>query len=239
MAIAHGGALTAALHDLQHIFRDRLLAVVTYGAAQGQPDNAPAPSLVLVSAITADDLDQCAARAASWHRAGCATPLLLTREEFAGSLDAFPIEYGEIIESHRLVYGVDPFAGLTIRVEDIRREIETLIKSHLVHLRENYIECRGRQSEIGALVADAAQGFARLLRRLARLDALPASSHADLIAYAAKRPVLDARTVGDILAMAGNANASGVDPVRLYPAYLKAVEQLWHFIDGWRSDARQ
>ena len=88
----------------------------------------------------------CASRVASWHRAGCATPLLLTKDEFAGSLDAFPIEYGEILETHRIVFGVDPFAGLTIRTEDLRRECETLVKSHLVHLRENYVECRGRQS---------------------------------------------------------------------------------------------
>ena len=80
-----------------------------------QPGASPAPCLALVRSITAGDLDECAARVASWHRAGCATPLLLTKDEFAGSLDAFPIEYGEILETHRLVFGVDPFTGLTIR----------------------------------------------------------------------------------------------------------------------------
>ena len=85
------------MHDLQHIFGERLQAVVAYG----QPGASPAPSLALVRSITADDLDECAARVASWHRAGCATPLLLTKDEFAGSLDAFPIEYGEILDTHQ------------------------------------------------------------------------------------------------------------------------------------------
>src|SRR6478609_6728687 len=117
MATSHGGPVAAALHDLQHIFGERLLAFAAYG----QPNAQPAPSLALVRAITADDLDRCAAHAASWHRAGCATPLLLTREEFAGSLDAFPIEYGEILETNRILFGVDPFAGMTISREDLRR----------------------------------------------------------------------------------------------------------------------
>ena len=230
MATSHGGPVAVALHDLQHIFGERLLAVVAYG----RPDAAPAPCLALVGSIAAADLDACAAHVASWHRAGCATPLLLTRDEFAGSLDAFPIEYGEIIDSHRLVFGLDPFAGLTIRTEDLRRECETLVKSHLVHLRENYVECRSRQAEVAALVADAAPAFALILRRLARLDGAPAETNADLSAYAARRPGLDARVVGDVLALAGNHSA-GVDAIRIYPGYLAAVEQLRRFIDGWRA----
>jgi hypothetical protein len=135
-----------------------------------------------------------------------------------------------------VLYGLDPFAGLTIRTEDLRRECETQVKSHLVHLRENYIECRGRQSEVAALVAEAAPAFALLLRRLARLDGFAAATHADLAAYATRRPALDARTVGAILAMSGDRHASGVDAMRLYPAYLTAVEQLWLFIDRWKSE---
>ena len=234
MATSDGGPLAAALHDLQLIFGERLQAFVAYG----QPGAHPAPSLALVRAITADDLDHCAARAASWHRAGCATPLLLTKDEFAGSLDAFPVEYGEILETRRLIAGADPFGGMTIRPEDLRRACEVQVKSHLVHLRENYIECRGRQSDVTALVAEAAPAFALLLRRLARLDGMPAETHADLGVYAAKRPGLDARTVGAVLALAGNHHASGVDAIRIYPAYLAAVEKLWHFIDSWRAEAR-
>jgi hypothetical protein len=233
MATFHGGPVAAALHDLQHIFGERLQAMVAYG----RPDAAPQPCLALVRSITAADLDECAARVAAWHRAGCATPLLLTRDEFAGSLDAFPIEYGEIIESHRLVYGLDPFIGLTIKTEDLRRECETLVKSHLVHLRENYVECRGRQSEVGVLVAEAAPAFAVILRRLARLEGAPADTNADLSAYAARHPGLDARVVGDVLALAGNQSA-GVDAIRIYPGYLAAVEQLRRFIDSWREAAQ-
>jgi hypothetical protein len=232
MATSHGGPLTSALQDLQHIFGDRLHAMVAYG----QPDTSPATSLALVQSITGDDLDRCASHAATWHRAGVATPLLLTRDEFAGSLDAFPIEYGEILATHRVLYGVNPFAGMTIRADDLRRACEVQVKSHLVHLRENYVESRGRQSDIRELVAEAAPGFVVILRRLAHLDGFAASTDAELSAFAIKRPGLDPRVVGDVLALARQRDGAGVDAMRIYSAYVAAVEQLWRFIDRWKQE---
>ena len=232
---AHGGPLAVALHDLQHIFGERLQAFAAYGEA----DAAPAPSLALVRSITADDLAACAARASAWHRAGCATPLLLTKDEFAGSLDAFPIEYGAILDSHRVLFGGNPFAGLTIRDEDLRRACEVQVKSLLVHLREDYIECRGRPADVAALVADSAPALTQLLRRLARLDDVICSTSAELANYACGRPKLDARVVGDVLALARNPSAAGVDAVKLYPEYLAAVESLWRFVDRWREATAQ
>lgn len=234
MATSHGGALAAVLHDLQRIFGERLHAMVSYG----QPGAHPEPSLVLLQSITSDDLDRCASHAATWHRAGCATPLLLTEDEFAGSLDAFPIEYGEILATHHVIYGASPFAGMAIQTEDLRRACEVQVKSHLVHLRENYIESRGRQSDIRALVSEAAPAFAMILRRLAMLDGFQATTNAELSTYAAKRPGLDPRVVGDVLALAQDQDRSGVDAMRLYAGYLIAVEQLWHFIDRWRAENR-
>ena len=40
--------------------------------------------------------------------------------------------------------------------------------------------------------------------------------------------------IGDVLALAGGTSSSGVDPSRLFPGYLAAVEQLSHFIDSWK-----
>src|SRR5688572_31059756 len=128
MNTSHGGPYAVVLQDLQHIFGSRLHGFAAYG----DPNATPAQSLALVHAISADDLASCAARASAWHRAGCATPLLLTREEFAGSLDAFPLEYGEILDTHRVIHGGNPFNGLSIRDEDVRRACEMLVKSLLL-----------------------------------------------------------------------------------------------------------
>ncbi|MEZ5289211.1 MAG: hypothetical protein R2712_31295 [Vicinamibacterales bacterium] len=103
------------------------------------------------------------------HAAGAAP------DEFDESLDAFPIEYGEIIDTHVVLAGSDPFAGILIDTRDVRRAVEAQAASHLVHLRENYIEHGGRPGAIEALVHDSAPGFASLLRRMAAWTAPPST----------------------------------------------------------------
>src|SRR5262249_45181934 len=127
------------------------------------------------------------------------------------------------------------FSGLTIRPEDLRRACEIQVKSHLVHLRENYIESRGSQADVRALVAEGAPAFKVILRRLAHLDGDAAETDAELSAYAARRPGLDPRVVGDVLAVARDPERSGVDAMRIYGGYLAAVEKLWRFIDRWKA----
>ncbi len=231
MDSAHRGALATVLRDLQLEFGERLTAFLSYG--DGARDLAP--SLALVSTLTSDDLRACAARTPNWHREGAATPLLLTRDEFARSLDAFPIEYGEILDTHHVLFGLDPFTGLTIHTDDLRRACEVQVKSHLLHLREDYMECGARPTEVARLVADSAPAFQAVLRRLARLDDRPARTPAEIGAYAAARPGLDPRVVGDVLSLVESGDRAAVNAARLFPEYLAAVEQLARFVDRWNA----
>jgi hypothetical protein len=230
MALERSAAVKPVIEDLQRIFAQRLQTVVAYGWRR----DAPIPTLALVTELTIDDLNACARQVARWHRAGAATPLLLTRSHFERSLDAFPIEYGEIIHEHELLYGPDPFAGLTIAREDLRRACEVQVKSHLLHLREDYVESAGHHGEIAALVRESAPGFEAVLRQLVRLEGSGATGRADLVDFA-HRLGLSGRTVGDLLALGQNDGPASVDAVRLFPEYLRTMEQLSEFVDRWRE----
>jgi hypothetical protein len=214
--------------DLERIFGDRLVAVVAYG---GTPSDS-SRSLALVASLTADDLTALAAAAPAWHARDIATPLVLPRVEFARALDAFPIEYGEIIDTHEVLLGDDPFDGVEIAPGDLRRALEARTASHLLHLRENFIEGAGRPAQVDALVRDSAPAFQSLLRRMARLDGTAADTATAVASWAAARAGLDARVVSDVLALA-NEPSPAVDAVRLFPEYLDAVEALLHVIDRW------
>ena len=132
--------------------------------------DAPLTALALVSTSDASTISRPAPPCRAAGRVlGINTPLILPDEEFRRSLDAFPLEYGEIIRAHVVLFGDDPFAGATIVREDLRRACETQVKSHLVHLRESFIETRGNPRAVGELVRTAAPAFAALLRNVARL----------------------------------------------------------------------
>jgi hypothetical protein len=228
MEIAARSETHPLVTDLRRIFGERLHAVVAYG---GTPSHW-ARNMVLVESLNMDDLTALAAAAPGWHAQDIATPLILPRAEFAQSLDAFPVEYGEIIETHQVLAGKDPFDGVEIAARDLRRALETRTASHLLHLRENFVEIGGRPAMVDALVRESAPAFQVLLRRMAGLDRAAIDSPTALARWAADRAGLEARVVGDILAIA-NEPAPAVDAVRLFPAYLDAVEALLHTIDRW------
>jgi hypothetical protein len=225
MVPATRAELALLLDDLERIFGDRLMSVVAYG----RQNRRPIPSLV-------DDLASCASRAGIWHRNDAATPLILTREEFSRSADAFPIEYAEMHETAAILHGVDPFAIYGgARRDDLRRACEVQVRSHLLHLREDYMECRGRAREVAALVSESARGFAVLLRHYARLEGESPSTPGELSAFATRHVGLEAHAIDDILALTEPAKAGTVDAARTFPVYLSAVEHLAHLVDRWRA----
>ena len=226
-------AFRPLVDDLRQIFADRLDAIVAYGW-QGQRQG-PRPVLVLVRTLEVDDLDASARRLRGWHKAGLATPLILTTTDFQRSLDAFPIEYGDILASHEVVDGRDPFDGMSIRPEDLRRACEVQIKSHLLHIRENYIEAEGRLSEIEELVRESAPGFITLLRHLARLGGAGADTPFGIVQFAHERMGLDREVLDDLIAITQEDGPSTVNVVRLFPDYLKNIERLAEVVDRWRT----
>ena len=156
--------------DLQRVFGTRLQSVIAYSVAGTSRENEPLRTLALVERLTFEDLVACAPHVDRWDRIGIAVPLLLTREEFFRSLDVFPLEYGEIIARHVLVSGHNPFADARVADADLRRGCELQAKSHLIHLRESFLETGTDPRQVNRLIAASAAQFR------ARADATSRSS---------------------------------------------------------------
>jgi hypothetical protein len=187
--------------QLADIFGPRLKMVAAFGAGS--------QSCAVVDALTIDDLGRCAVLSAAWKRAGLDVPLLIVHHELARSLDAFPLEFSEIIATRRLITGTDLFNQVTVAPEDLRRTCEVQARGHLVHLREGYIEAAGDDGAGARLVSASAVPFRALLANVARLD----GSTADELM---KRLDLSYQTKG-------------------FPDALRAAERLVEYVDRWNK----
>src|SRR5207244_13529705 len=117
------------------VFGDRLRMVAAFGHASH--------TVAVVDNVTAADLDKCAAFSHGWKKIGLAPPLVMAVGELSRALDAFPLEFSEILATRKLIAGTDLLADLKVPSEDLRRACEVQARSHLVHLREGYIEAGG------------------------------------------------------------------------------------------------
>lgn len=228
-------AADALVTDLRHIFAGRLHSLVAYGPRIEGEGDAPLTCLALVESLVLSDLEACAGRAHHWEHHGLAIPLILPDQEFRRSFDAFPLEYGEILRAHERIFGADPFDGASISRDDLRRACEAQVKSHLLHLREGFIETGGRPQAIADLVGTSAPAFAALLRNVARLNGSASSNRADATREGARAAALPDGVVTDMLALERKSSMPTTDAARLFPRYLEAVEQLARAVDAWRG----
>jgi hypothetical protein len=211
--------------DLTRIFGDRLVALVAYG---------PASSVAFVRTLLSDDLEACATLADAWRHDGLAAPLLMTPDEFRRSLDTFPLEYSVILDSHVVIAGHDPFAGVAVKRDDLRRACEVQARGLLIHLRQGWLEAAGHTHRLEELVEQSAAPLRRLLTHVARLEGDHAHDTAGLAAFAAARLKLPADLVTAVLALE-TAPAGRHTIVPRLPEYLAAAERLWSFVDTWRT----
>jgi hypothetical protein len=231
MAATWTSAAAILVADLKNVFGNRLLSVIAYGPRVDGDSEAPVSCMALVTAFDVADLDACARHASHWKRQGLAIPLILREEELRRSLDAFPLEYCEMMRTHELVLGTDPFEHLVIGHEDLRRACEAQVKSHLVHLREGFMEAGGRPSEVATLVQASAPAFAALLRSVARLNGVTSRNRTETTREGARAARLPDVIVERVLALEQHGAVPAVDPARLFPEYLASVEQLARDVD--------
>ena len=209
--------------DLRGIFSGRFQSLVQYGAhslapahnhGHGHHEPVLAHTLAVVESLTSDDLGECAKRITSWHDAGLATPLIVPAAELAQSFDVFPFEYSAILADHIVVAGTNPFAGVRIDPSDLRWACEVQARGHLLHLRQGYVEARGRADALSVLIVRSAPAWASLLQNVARLENKQAGAD-------------------DVSKLVGVKEISNDEAVRLFPSYLDAVERLTKEVDGW------
>ncbi len=63
-------------------------------------------------------------------------PIIITKEEHLNSLDVFPVEYLEMKENFKVVYGDDLITGIDVTNENLQHQIEFELRSKLILMRK-------------------------------------------------------------------------------------------------------
>ena len=230
-------AIDTLVADLRTIFGGGLISLVAYGLGANGAEE-PVRTLGLVERVTFDDLAKAAPLTSSWRRRGLAVPLILSKHEFDRTLDVFPLEYGSIIADHVVIVGSAPFADSRVGEADRRRGCEQQAKSHLIHLREGFLETENDPRHIARLISSSAPAFRTLLVNLARLDDGTRRDidldNQTLATTLADRLAIPGSLILEVLA-AGPGLSAVAEPSGLLARYIEASERIWRYVDGWRA----
>ena len=221
--------------ELKKCCGENLVSVVLYGSAAAG-DHAGKRSdynlLVVCRSLAVEDLDALSKVSARWAGQGNPPPLLFTLARLKSSADVFPIEFSDIQESRRVLFGPDPMADLKFSMENLRLELEHELKGKLIRLRERYLLTEGRPKAVLDLMVGSLSTFLVLFRNALRLyGEKPPARKLDALARLAGRVPCDVEVFKTISSLKEGAKIKDMEPADLFRRYLKTVEEVVDRID--------
>jgi hypothetical protein len=159
------------LNDLDQALGGRYSAVLYGSAARGDwVAGVSDVNLLLVLDDTAPAaLRGLAQPFAGWRRSGNAPPMVLSREEWAGAADAFPIEVTDILHAYKVLKGADPVVGMWVAPADLRTLLEHEFLGKLLQLRRGYVALADERAALAQLGTASISTIVLLQRALLAL----------------------------------------------------------------------
>jgi hypothetical protein len=222
--------------QLRAAYGPRLSCILLYGsAASGEhvPNKSDYNIVVLLDHIEADTLRAASAVAQAWREAGNPPPMTMTVQEWRTSSDVFPMEYSDILERHRILFGESPLQGLQISRENLRLQLESQAMGKLLQLRQGAL-LAGTDGKRQLELLDASFSTIMVLfRAAARLaGAPPADDNVALVEQVAKLGGIEPDAFVRIARhRRGEDRIRPEDAGELLFRYLTGVERLNAYLD--------
>jgi len=223
--------------EIRGLYGEDLLAVILYGSAVG-PDYIPEVSdlnlLVILQEVGPAQLEQALKYVKGWRKAKI-TPLFLDPRYIESSLDVFPIEFLEMKERHRLLWGEDPLEELEVPQENLRLQCEQELKGKWLKLRQVYLETGGDPKRLKRLMVASLRSFGVVLSALLRLKgfAVPPQEFLEVLAQAEEALELELLAFREAYQLKRGGRSLNRDALNaLFARYLGEVRQLAQAADG-------
>lgn len=169
--------LSQLTERLKKAYGDRLQSVILYGSAAAGDHHGRFSDLNILCVlreVTPRELADSASIFRWWREQGNPAPLLLSEEEVRTSSDCFPIEFHDIKERRRVLYGSDAVAGLEIETCFYRAQVEHDLRAKMLRLRQKAAGVLADKDLLRALLADSISTFCVLFRHALQLSGAPA-----------------------------------------------------------------
>jgi predicted nucleotidyltransferase len=173
-----GRVLAGFSDDARRAFSSDLRAVVLYGsAAEGKLRATSDVNLLLVlSGFDQQKADQLREPLRLAQAAISLRTMLLLESELRPAMAAFAVKFADIIRRRRVLYGADPFVGISVsRGDSIVRLKQTLLNLTL-RLREAYLARGLREEQLVRIIADTAGPLRSCAATLLELEGHQAES---------------------------------------------------------------
>jgi predicted nucleotidyltransferase len=175
-------AVDRVLADLVKVMRSSLgpdlQSIVLYGsAAEGRlRPTSDVNVIIVLAAFDPAKIDALREPLRTAQAAVQLSTMVLLESEIAAAVDAFAVKFADVLHRRRVLFGTDPFAGVTLsRSAEISRLKQVLLNLTL-RLRQRYLVRSLRDEQAAGVVADTAGPVRACAATLLELQGKPAAA---------------------------------------------------------------
>ena len=223
--------LKSYVKDVAKAYGNELEGIILYGSAvRGEflPGLSNLNVLLILSSYELSVLKQYDSLHKRWSKEHVVVPLFLTTADLKSASTAFPLEYQDIFDCHRLLWGQDPFVGLKIDARYLAAEVVQGLRGNLFRLRQRLVEGRSTEEAITILLPLSITALLPVLRGLQRLLSRPVVAHGEPLLNDIES-LLEINLAGlrDALALKrGHISPGQKEIPRLMDRYLESLSRL-------------
>jgi hypothetical protein len=232
--------LDELVRQLQLAYADALRSVVLFGSAvagEHRPNKSDYNVLVIVDALPLDRLRAVAAVSKAWSEDGNPPPMTFTTREWKGSADIFPMEYADILERHRVLFGTLPVDGVSVKPADLRLQVEHQTMGKLLQLRQAIMGAGGDTALQLDVLEKSLSTLMVIFRGIVRLHGkVPSQDYEALTQSVAERAGFSPEPFLRVIRHARGTEKLPRDKASLtLEEYLAAMERLVAYLDEFRG----
>ena len=168
-----------------------------------------------------------------WAKQKHHAPLLMTAEELRRGADVFSIEFLDMQESYRVLWGEDLLKGLEIPMKFHRAQVEYELREKTILLRQRLLAVAGDEGAKWELLVRSLPAFGTLARHaLIAMGEKRAGSKREAVEKLAAKAGFDASAFTQLFDLReGGADRKKLNVDDVFTRYLKAVERITAAVD--------
>ncbi len=220
--------------QLRVAFGAELRAIVLYGSAAAGEHvrKSDYNTLVLVDSLEANKLQGASAAIKAWSDDGNPPPLTLTLDEWHGSSDIFPMEYADVMERHKVLFG-DFRTDVRVDQAHLRLQLEHEAMGTLLQLRRGALAAGNDAKAQLDLLERSSSTVMVVCRAVLRLRGeVPPTDNIELIQKVATAAGMDPTAFVQVIwHKRGEPKLRSQDVGRTLAGYLSGMQQVVNYVD--------
>jgi hypothetical protein len=174
------------IEELKNNLGDNLVSVIAFGSKANVEDAKNNLNLMIVTnLLTAENLYTSVKPVQKWVKAKNPIPVIMNKDEWYSSFDVYAIEYADIKENYRIVYGEDLVPSICVNKYFLRLQCESELKNLLLKYKNCFLMNIKSDREMKKILGNVIKTLLVIFRSVVRLhDSAVPYRAVDIIEYA-------------------------------------------------------